>query len=71
MPLGPDDLNAIRAGQDLIAIASLIELAARHRIEIPPELLEAVGTLADQGLRSFLDEGDIAALRGDATALRV
>lgn len=65
--------SAMRAGEDVIAIAELVEQAAIRRIAVPRDLLEAVRQLADDEEDvdgNFpLDDGDIAALREDIATL--
>lgn len=66
--VGDGARSAIAAGEDVIAIAELVELAATNHIAVPNDLLFAVRQLADEGASS-LDADDIAALHEDIGTL--
>lgn len=61
--------SAVTAGEDLIAIAELTELAAIQGITVPIELLAAVRAVAGEGPTSSLDADDIGALWEDIATL--
>lgn len=68
-PSGDVIESAVRAGEDVIAVAQLLEQAAILQIAIPRDLLDAVGRLADEEDGTLdLDEDDITALREDIAA---
>lgn len=66
---GEGTRSAITAGEDEVAIAELVEMAALKHIAIPNELLFAVRQLADDGPAGALDTDDIAALHEDIATL--
>lgn len=63
--VGEGTRSAIRAGEDTIAIAELMELAAIEQISVPDVLLVAVREIVADGPGMPLDVDDIAALAED------
>jgi hypothetical protein len=59
--------DAMRAGEDVAAIIDLVEQAAIHGKRLPPELLVAVDSFADD---PALADDDVAAIREDLARLR-
>lgn len=68
-PAGESVRSAITAGEDLIAIAELAELAAAEAVSLPADLLAEVGTRVRDGPTSALDADDIAYLNEDLSIL--